>query len=495
ADSLVDCNDPMCTYTPMCSGNFGFTSSGSDTTSPNVIFQKVETFHDGAFVKFDTNEPANGTVFFYYNNSGCTQLNKTIYDIGDAYCTGDWCSYDDYKLWHDAPIDNFNMNYYQLGYDLNNSTTYYYKYKVCDPSGNCAVSACSNFTTKTTMQSFFFDMTPPSGFTVKTPWAQGGQSYAQQVNSSATKNINVTVECSDAGYSLTLVGVDIKSAKTIDFSDFICSASSNLVGMPSSKWNQLLSDLSVDWVEIIWTISGTSPVIYHCDEDGVTGCTDVTTYLECTSTATTLTCKIPTTLGFSTYKVTTTTSSTPSGGSSGGGGGGGGSFAATYTLTGEQLQAGYAEKLKAGDKFKVMLSETEYYVTLKEVNSGSVKISSGSQELFLLSGQIGKFELTGDNYYDVAVTVGEINFTGNNSQLTIKSISELMVTQAVPENVLAEEVTAEAIPEAAPGGNELTGAVIAGQLEEEGRMLWPWMILGVIVVGAILIYLFWEKKN
>ena len=43
-------------------------------------------------------------------------------------------------------IDNYNGNYYQLGYNLSVSTTYFYKYKVCDPDGNCAVSACSNFT-------------------------------------------------------------------------------------------------------------------------------------------------------------------------------------------------------------------------------------------------------------------------------------------------------------------------------------------------------------
>jgi hypothetical protein len=332
ADGVTDCDDPMCTYTPMCASGtaFNYDADSSDTTSPTVIFHAADSFNDSAFIKFDTNEPANGTVFFYLEDSNCQAINYTMYDVGDPYCSGDWCGYDDYKLWHDLPIDNYVNNYYAIGYELANGTTYYYKYKVCDPSDNCATSACSNFTTKAGVTTFYFDMNPPSGFTIKTPWATGGQTYSQQVDQTQTKDINITVECSASGYSMVLVGVDVKAAQDIDFTDFICSDSTNLIGMPSTKWDSLLFDLSVDWVEITWATGGDSAVIYHCDDDG-TDCTAVTDYLDCIVGASSVTCSIPTTLGFSAYKVITTTDSTTIPVVTSGSGGGGVSVSANTT--------------------------------------------------------------------------------------------------------------------------------------------------------------------
>ena len=305
-DGLTDCNDPMCSFTPKCTGTFNFAADASDTTAPDVIFHKIDEFNDGAFVMFDTNEPANGTVLFYYNNSGCSTLNKTINDLGDPAWT-----YDDYKPFHHVPIDNFAGNTNRLGYDLVNGSTYFYKYKVCDPSSNCATSACSNFTTKKSMSSFFFGTNVPSGFGVPNPWGTGNLSLAKQINSSAGKDQNLTINCPTSGYSLTLVGVDVKSAKEIDLQSVVCDADNDVIGMDSDTWNQLLFDLSVDSVIITWNTGGTSATIQHCsDANGTTSCKDVTTYLDCTVTSTTVTCKIPVTLGFSSYKLSTSTTTT-----------------------------------------------------------------------------------------------------------------------------------------------------------------------------------------
>ena len=326
ADGYADCNDPMCVFKPVCGGAFDFGPSGSDTTSPQVIFHKVDRFHDGAFVKFDTNEPANGTLYFYKNDSACMLVNKTLVDIGDPLCTESWCDFDDYKFWHGLPIDNnqYAPPQWKLGYNLSNGTTYYFKYKVCDPSGNCAQSNCFNFTTKTTVQSFQFGMSAPSGFKVKTPWAQDGQEYSQEVNSTQTKGINITIECAAAGYSMTLVGVDIKQAEDFDLSAITCDDSSKIIGMDPDTWADLMFALSVDFVKISWALTGGTTTIYHCDDDGATNCVDVTTYLDCTTSGSTLTCKIPITLGFSVYRLeeaTTTTTTLGGGGSSPGGGG------------------------------------------------------------------------------------------------------------------------------------------------------------------------------
>ncbi len=319
-NGLTDCNDPSCSFTPKCSGgSFNFAADESDTTAPKVTFQKIDKFHDGAFLMIDTNEPSNASLLFYYNSSGCSILNKTINDLGDPSWT-----YDDYKPWHDIPIDNFAGNPNKLGYDLTNGTTYFYKYKVCDPSSNCGTSACMNFTTKKAEKNFYFKTKSPSGFEIPNPWGDGDLSYGKQINSSAGKNKNLTINCPTAGYSLKLIGIDAKAAKEIDLQDIVCDASNNIIGMGSTTWNKILSDLSVDSVMITWKTGGSSAAIQHCTEANGTGtCIDVTDYLDCTVTASTVTCKIPLTLGFSSYKLST------SDGTNNNGGGGGGSSSTT----------------------------------------------------------------------------------------------------------------------------------------------------------------------
>ncbi|MBT4417511.1 hypothetical protein HOC80_05415 [archaeon] len=322
ADGLTDCNDYMCTFTPMCNGNFGFSASGTDNTAPQVIYHTVDAFDIGAFVKFDTNEPANGSVLFYSNDSTCTTLNKSLHDTGDPMCIGAWCDFDDYKLWHDLPIDNFAgaPPAWKLGYDLTNGTTYFYRYKVCDPDSNCATSACVNFTTKGIQPQYYFDMEPPTGFSVKMPWDIEGSGFAKQVNFSVAKNIDINITCADAGYEIRLVGADIKGAQDLDVSSIVCSGSTGLIGMTSTVWNQLLFGLSVDYVEITWAVEEGATTAQHCDNDGL-NCVDVNDYLDCVTTDTSWTCKIPLTLGFSTYKVVTPTGEVASATVSAGSGG------------------------------------------------------------------------------------------------------------------------------------------------------------------------------
>ncbi len=140
-DGLVDCDDPDCKFAPNCVGR----GAGllNDSTAPKLVWKEVEKHPDGAFIRYDTDEPANGTIQFHYNDSSCKTLSKTIKDPALL----DDKTRNDYKNWHDGPIDNFEFNPQRLGYDLVNGTTYYYKLKVCDPSSNCALSACLNFTT------------------------------------------------------------------------------------------------------------------------------------------------------------------------------------------------------------------------------------------------------------------------------------------------------------------------------------------------------------
>jgi len=211
-DGKTDCDDEGCKYDQLICGGNGFVADANDKTAPKVVWLQVNTFPDSGFIMYDTNEPANGTVDFYSRDNTCATLNKTIRDVGilDDFVP-------DYKMWHDGPIDIYQFNSEKIGAPLANGSAFFYKTRICDVSGNCAVSACLNFTTKKTLidcktcsTTLNFPFTPPSGAGVTTPMGNmtftiktatglettlGANAGAgTQLNHTDAKNFNLIVE-------------------------------------------------------------------------------------------------------------------------------------------------------------------------------------------------------------------------------------------------------------------------------------------------------------
>ena len=333
-NGLVDCNDPFCTWIPDCAGSnaFNFVADISDNTAPVVMFSDVEKLRDAAFIKIDTNEPSNMSLQFYLNESTCQTINTTLTDTGTGYQANA-----NFKPFHSIDLITDT-----LGYALTNNTAYYYKVKVCDPSGNCALSACTNFTTKATNvdKTFIFKVELPAGYTVDIPALNktgynftenfGGTNYdvGIKTNTSVTKNMNMTLHCGDM--AIGLYGMNVLSPTKIDLTNaFVCDETNDYIGMNSSlkKWNKLVDDLHLggasDYVEV------TLPVAYDAantlswgNDAGASG-QDVDDYVECADGGSSNTaCKVPVSMGFSTYTITTPTAAAAATTSSGGGGGG-----------------------------------------------------------------------------------------------------------------------------------------------------------------------------
>jgi hypothetical protein len=326
-DGYLECDDPDCINSPICGGNFGFAVDEDDKKTPVMTFTQVDKMHDAGFIKFDTDEPANGSVEFYKEDSECAILNSTLNDLGDPSF-----DFDDYKPFHYVPLEED-----LLGFPLENGTVYYYKTKVCDPSGNCGSSACQNFTTKSTVEykDVIISMDIPDGYAVDIPdlnvenftfeTTLGGVTYPVGIktNTSVTKGMNMTFHCGDM--DLTFVGVDILKPKKINLStSFICDEASQTLGMNSSSkaWNNLIYSLGLggysDNIVLTFPLAySASNTIDWCN-DGAASCSDVDDYVSCGEgdESGTTDCKIPTSMGFSTYVV-----STPAAASSGGGGG------------------------------------------------------------------------------------------------------------------------------------------------------------------------------
>jgi len=260
-DGLVDCDDPDCKFAPNCIGKGA--NLVDDSQSPKLVWKEVEKYPDGAFIRYDTDEPANGTILFYKKDSSCKTLDKKIKDpaLLDAKTTND------YKNWHDGPIDNFEFNPQKLGYDLENGTAYYYKLKVCDPSGNCGLSACLDFTTADSLSK----RDCPDCYAI-VPGEIGVCGVAtQKIGYNEVTDIPLLV---DGEAAITIENVKGKSfdAPNVTMDDVTTSeGNAGYVGMDSEDYDKMRSKLGA-YTDINCTIKvpkgdgGDCDKLWHCPE-------------------------------------------------------------------------------------------------------------------------------------------------------------------------------------------------------------------------------------
>ncbi len=484
-NGLVDCNDPMCKFMPICGSAFNFSIDTTDKTPPIVMFSEVEALSDMAFVRTDTNEPSNLSLIFYNNDSTCITKNTTLYDVGSGFQANA-----NFKPFHnvDISIDN-------LGYALTNGTSYYYKIKACDPSGNCAVSACSNFTTKTSSQAkeFIFKIELPGGYTIDIPAMNktdynftenfGGVDYdvGIKTNTTITKNMNFTIHCGDM--SIGFFGINILNPTKIDLTNaFICDSVDDLIGMNSSlkKWNKLINDLklggALDYLIITIPVAySTSNTFSWTDDDGANG-QDVDDYVECTGTSSYTSCKIPVSMGFSAYTVDVPINNNPNDpGSSGPGAGGSVTTGVLFIPSDEEFVKGYSQNLSTGDRIQISVSEESHLVTLDSIIGNSVKINITSelQQATLNIGQEKMFEVTGDDYYDISVKLEEITAESETAKITVKYAHD-----KIPEDA---GISGDVII------NPDTTKTQTGGLPATGNLTWLWILLGIITVIIVAI--------
>jgi len=284
-DGKTDCLDSGCKSDSFfCSGNLSYDANDKD--SPSVVWIKKELYPDAAVIMFDTDEPSNGTLLFYKQDSTCTTLNKTIKDQGllDSFIP-------EFKQWHDVPIDNFAFNSQRTGYSMQNASNYYFKIKNCDPSGNCALSKCLNFTTKnnandcsTCRATVKFNYSAPSGGQVTDPLGNIDfkiilpNGTEQTIGDTAlslnyTDAYNTSVELSNPNstdqWKIKFNGVTLKklsqTTQNLGTSDVKYNTSNNnaYVGMGDNKCQALLQELRPKTLDIC--VPGNNTDLWHCD--------------------------------------------------------------------------------------------------------------------------------------------------------------------------------------------------------------------------------------
>ncbi|MBT3582898.1 hypothetical protein HN510_03715, partial [Candidatus Woesearchaeota archaeon] len=506
SDGTIDCSDWDCEYSDKCAST-GVNAAGFvDTSSPMVTGVKIEEYPDAVLIMYDTNKPTNGTLTFYNNDSTCTSLNTTLYDVGITKNA----TMRSYKLWHAAHI--YSDSSESLAYALANNTQYYYKIKVCDSNDRCSVSKCSNFTTAESTEkcgycNFVTRLKMPTGWNVSYDVDQDGTyehlqgqvcgpNAGMKVNYSDGRSVNIKLEKSDGqvymeffNTSLTKSGLNDKVRTISDSGDLIHDTTELYVGMESDTRDKIINNLHPEACKIKIPFSGTCSELYHCDDSG-NNCEDRTNDATLLDAANCI-WQLPY-CEFSTWDADGNpddSSSSSSGGGGGGGGGGGAATGTTYVITNEQFSSGYSNNLGVGDKMKFQVVASNHFVAVNKIsgNRVSINVTSELQQASLSIGETKKFDVDSDNYYDLSVTLNSINGT-TNADITVKSINEEVVAGSEDSGI-----TGNAVDDSS-GGSESGQETPAIVIEEDSSLTWIWVLIVIlIVIGAG--YWFYNKKQ
>jgi len=160
-------------------------------------------------------------------------------------------------------------------------------------------------------------------------------------------------------------------------------------------------------------------------------------------------------------------SSTTANDTGGGGGGGAPSYwQMTFATTEEQFTKGQTKNISQKQRFRIVINGKNHYVGVIRIKPTTVTInvSSSPQQETLSIGDEKKFEVTGDEYYDIYVKLNSIDATTNKASLTVKSIYEMMPEEERP---ISEKITEEA--------------------KSLFQNIWFWIILIIVIVVVVAV--------
>jgi hypothetical protein len=294
------CADPFCYNHPYCVTNqYGVHAPDYvDTTTPVVKSVKIEPYVDSALIQYDTNKKTNGTVVFWHNDSTCSSnpLNATIYDAGVTKG-----HVDEFRIVHTAHIYN-DGGMDSLSYDLAPDTDYYYKLKVCDPQGRCAVSKCSKLRTSSLDRCPYCNFTTridtPPGWVVSYDVDQDGvyehvqgqvcgANAGMKTNHKDGRLVNIKLEKGNTKFfflnaTLTRTGLSQKTRNVSALNAFKAGTNQTaegetigIAGMLAETRDRILHSTDPETCRIQFESSGTCTELWHCNDE-LTVCTDRT---------------------------------------------------------------------------------------------------------------------------------------------------------------------------------------------------------------------------
>ncbi|MFA5953136.1 MAG: hypothetical protein WC812_00935 [Candidatus Pacearchaeota archaeon] len=111
----------------------------------------------------------------------------------------------------------------------------------------------------------------------------------------------------------------------------------------------------------------------------------------------------------------------------------------TFFISDSQFKESFSQELSKQQRFKVNVEFESHYIGVVDLTSSTVTInvSSNPQQAVLIVGDERKFEVNGDEYYDILVKLNSIN--GEKANLTVQSINEFITQEQIIEEKEKED--------------------------------------------------------
>ena len=173
-----------------------------------------------------------------------------------------------------------------------------------------------------------------------------------------------------------------------------------------------------------------------------------------------------------------------------GGGGGATIGGATTTVSESQLNEGFTKQIAIRDKLRFNVSSVGHLLELTNVTSSTatIKVTSEPQTAILGIGENKKFELTGDNIYDISVVFNKAVLFGNSTyraEIMIKVDSTSITSSSEGAGITGGAVAGE---EAGEGGE-------AGEASKGRSSFVIWFIVIALVILVVVIALYIRNRN
>ena len=297
--------------------------------------------------------------------------------------------------------------------------------------------------------------------------------YGSNVN--ASENRNITIDATAP--SVTLTKEETNTDKnTVEIGIAIAEGGTGVSGVCTSA---SYSDISITGTGKVQTL------VYGSDN-----------LLSCGTTYTfSVSCKdYAGNTGTSTLAVTT--DACGGGGSDSGGPGSSSSdWDTTYTITTDQFEEGYTKEVAADERVEIPVTSSTggvstHHVGVKEVGTTTItiEVSSTPQTATLSIGDTRKFDVIGDGWYDIQVTLNSI--ANSKADLIILAIHDPVTTEAEAEQQEQEEAAGEeagATPPTPPPEEPTT----TGKF----KIVWILLILAIIAVVVVVVVKGSKKKK
>jgi hypothetical protein len=172
----------------------------------------------------------------------------------------------------------------------------------------------------------------------------------------------------------------------------------------------------------------------------------------------------------------------------------GGSSKGTYYPLGAEFERGYTKELGENNIVRIKIAGSYHSITIKNIyaNSVEIEVKSTPQIILLNVGETKKVEVTGDNYYDLQLTLESI--TSNKAKVTIQSIYEPISASGTGSG---DGITGGVV-DTPSDGTPSDGTPVTPSEKKSSRIIFfakVGLILLIIILLVVAVFFFAQRKD